>query len=118
MYVKSGGGTLDDTIWEFIKFYYRINVFKFIEKKHGNGIYAVVRTFENIKARYEKTLLDIKSQKLCKIKHLIPIFANVRLAIKRANIKLKHYRARIIQRRFYLTEDMKNLYPFVQGSLE
>ena len=68
----------------------------FVKKKHGNDICTVVRTSENIKTRYEKTLLDIKFLKLCKVKHLIPTFANIRLASNGNNIKLKHRIARII----------------------
>ena len=48
----------------------------------------IVKTFENIKARYEKTLLDIKFLKLCKVEHLIPTFANIRLAANGSKIKL------------------------------
>ena len=55
-----------------------------------------VRTFENIKTRYEKTLLDIKFLKLCQVQHLVPTFANIRLATNGNNIKLKRRIARII----------------------
>ena len=68
----------------------------FIKKKHGNDIYTVVRTFENIKTRYDNTLLDIKFLKICKVEHLITRFANIRLATSGTNIKLKHRIARII----------------------
>ena len=79
-----------------VKLYSRINIFKFIKKKHGNDIYTVVRTFENIKTRYEKTLLDIKFLKICKVEHLIPTLANIQLATNGNNTKLKHRIARII----------------------
>ena len=79
-----------------VKLYSRINIFKFIKKKHGNDIYTLVRTFENIKTRYEETLLDIKFLKICKVEHLIPTFANIQLGTSGINIKLKHRIARII----------------------
>ena len=79
-----------------VNLYSRINKFKFIKKKHANDIYTLVRTFENIKTRYEKTLLDIKFRKICKVEHLIPTFANIQLGTSGINIKLKHCIARII----------------------
>ena len=79
-----------------VKLYSRINIFKFIKKKHGNDIYTLVRTFENIKTRYEETLLDIKFLKICKAEHLIPRFVNIRLGTSGTNIKLKHRIACII----------------------
>ena len=79
-----------------VKLYSRINIFKFIKKKHGNDIYTLVRTFENIKARYEKILLDIKLLKIYKVEHLIRTFSNIRLGTSGTNIKLKHCIARII----------------------
>ena len=77
-----------------IKLYSRINIFKFIKKKHGNDIYTLVRTFESIKIRYEKTLLDIKFLKICKVEHLIPTFANIRLGTSGTNIA---YNSNIVQ---------------------
>ena len=56
----------------------------------------VGRTFENIKTRYEKTLLDIKFLKICNVEHLIPTFANIQLATSGTNVKLQHLIARII----------------------
>ena len=48
----------------------------------------IVKTFENIKTRYEKTLLDVKFLKLFKVEHLISTFAIIRLAANGSNIKL------------------------------
>ena len=55
-----------------------------------------MRTFENIKTRYKKTLLDIKFLEICKVENLIPTFGNIRLATDGNNIKVKHPIARII----------------------
>ena len=79
-----------------VKLYSQINVFNFIKKKHGKDIYTVVRPFENIKTRYDKTLLDIKFLIVCKVENLIPTFANIRLATNGNNVKLKHRIALII----------------------
>ena len=79
-----------------IKLYSHINIFKVIKKKHGKDIYTLVKSFEKIKTKYMKTILDIKFLKKCKQEQLIPTFANVRLSTKGSNIKLKHRIARII----------------------
>ena len=56
----------------------------------------MTKIIENIKTRYEKSLLDIKFLKLCKLEHLISKFSNIRLANNGNNMKLKHSIARII----------------------
>ena len=58
--------------------------------------YTLSRSFENIKTKYEITILGIKFFKQCKQEQLITTFENVRLSSTRANIKLKHRIARII----------------------
>ena len=79
-----------------IKLYSHINIFKVIKKKYGKDIYTLVRSFEKIKTKYMKTILDIKFLKQCKQEQLNPTFANVRLSTKGSNFKLKHRIARII----------------------
>ena len=84
-----------------IKLYSHTNIFKVenennMKKKHGKDNYTLSRSFENIKTKYEITILDIKFFKQCKQEQLIATFANVRLSSKGANIKLKHRIARII----------------------
>ena len=81
-----------------IKLYSQINVFKVIKKKHEKNIYTLVRSFENIKTKYVKTILDIKFLKQCKQEQLLPTFTNVRLYTKESDIKLKHRIARIIMK--------------------
>ena len=79
-----------------VKLYSQINIFNFIKKKNWKDIYTAVRTSENIKTRHERTLLNIKFLKICKVEHLILIFANTPLATNGNNTKLKHRIARII----------------------
>ena len=76
--------------------YSQIDIFKVIKKKHGKDIYTLIRSFENIKTKYVKTILDIKFFKECKQEQLIPTFAKARLSTKGSNIKLKHRIACII----------------------
>ena len=56
----------------------------------------MVRSFENLKTKFEKVTLDIKFNKICKREGLIPTFANVRLSIKHQNLKLKKRISRIV----------------------
>ena len=79
-----------------IKLYSQINIFKVIKKKHREDIYTLVGSFENIKTKHVKSILDIKCLKQCNQEQLIPAFANVRLSIKGFNIKLKHRITHII----------------------
>ena len=69
-----------------IKLYSHINIFKVIKKKHRKDIYTLVKSFEKIKTKYMKTILDIKFLKKCKQEQLIPTFANERLSTKGPDI--------------------------------
>ena len=84
-----------------IKLYSHTNIFKVenennIKKKYREDNYTLSRSFENIKTKYEITILDIKFFKQCKQEQLIATFANVRLSSKGANTKLNHPIERII----------------------
>ena len=63
-----------------VKLYSRKDIFKHIKKKHGKDISDIVRPFENLKTKYEKTSLHIAFIKSCKQEHLLPTFAKVRLS--------------------------------------
>ena len=69
-----------------IKLYSHIDIFKVIKRKHGKDIYTLVKSFEKIKTKYMKTILDITFLKKCKQEQLIPTFANERLSTKGPNI--------------------------------
>ena len=64
-----------------------------------------------------KTILDIKFLKQCKLKQLIPTFANVCLSMRGSNIKLKYRIAHIIiedkldQRPAIDVEHPREIYP-------
>ena len=62
-----------------IKLCSRKDIFKHIKKKHGKDISDVVKPFENLITKYEKTSLDIAFIKSCKQEHLLPTFAKARL---------------------------------------
>ena len=79
-----------------IKLYARNNVFKYIKKKHGQEIIRIVRSFENLKTKYVKVAVDIKSIKPCKNENIIPTFAKVNLSLKHGNYKLQLKIARIV----------------------
>ena len=79
-----------------IKLYSQKNIFKYIKKKHGKDIYNIVRSFENLKTKYEKTKLDIQYIKLCKQERLLPTFVRIKLSIQTKNNKLKERIGRII----------------------
>ena len=79
-----------------IKLLAQVNIFKHIERKHGRQILQNIRTLERLKRKWCKINKDIKFIKLCKKEHLIPTFANVKLAIKPGNVKLQQKLARII----------------------
>ena len=79
-----------------IKLYSQKNIFKYIKKKHGKDIYNIIRSFENLKTKYEKTKLDIQYIKLCKQERLLPTFATIKLSIQTKNNKLKERIGRII----------------------
>ena len=78
------------------RFYTHNYIFKHIKRKHGKDIFTVVKSFEDLKTKYEKILLDFKFLKTCKKGNLLPTFAKVRLSIKNANCKLMQRIGRII----------------------
>ena len=59
-----------------------------LKKKHGKDINNIIRSFETLKTKYQKVVLDLKSIKTCKKEELIPSFANVRLSVKHKSAKL------------------------------
>ena len=79
-----------------IKLYSRNDIFKHIRKKHGKGIYNIIRSFETLKIKYQKVILNLKFIKTCKKEGLFPTFANVRLSVKHGSAKLKKQIRRII----------------------
>ena len=79
-----------------IKLYARNDIFKSIKKKHGQSVLNVVRKLEDVKTKINKLQEDIKFIKPCKRENLIPTFANVKLAIKTGNAKLKKKIAHLI----------------------
>ena len=72
-----------------IKLYVQTDIFKRIKKKHGQSVLNVVMKLKNIKTSIIKLQEDIKFIKSCKRENLILTFANVKLAIKTDNTKLK-----------------------------
>ena len=72
-----------------IKLYAWNNTFKLIEKKHGQDIIMIVRSYESLKTKLMKVRADIKFIKSCKNENLIPTFSKVNLAIKSDSRKLK-----------------------------
>ena len=79
-----------------IKLYSRNDIFKHIRKKHGKGIYNIIRSFETLKIKYQKVILNLKFIKTCKKEGLFSTFANVRLSVKHGSAKLKKQIRRII----------------------
>ena len=73
-----------------------MNTFKYINKKHGQNIMKIVRTYESLKTKLMKVEPDIRFTKSCKKDNLIPTFANVKLAIKSGNWKIHLRIAKII----------------------
>jgi len=72
-----------------IKLYARINIFKYIKKKHGQDIFKKVKLLEDLKTKVGKIQQDIEYVKTCKKEHLIPTFAKINVAIRNAPYKLK-----------------------------
>ena len=60
-----------------IKLCARINVFKFIKKKHGQDVITAVRNYEKVKTKCMKVDQGIKFIKTCKNEHLVPTFADL-----------------------------------------
>ena len=57
----------------------KINIIKEQTQKNKHGKADIVRSFKNLKRKYEKTSLDIAFMKSCKQKDLLATFAKVRL---------------------------------------
>ena len=72
-----------------IKLYSRNDIFKHIRNKHGKDIYNIIRSFETLKTKYKKVILDLKYIKTCKKEELIRTFANVCLSVKHGSAKLE-----------------------------
>ena len=70
------------------KLYSHTDIFKSIKKKHGQSALNV-RKLENVKTKIIKLQENIKFIQTCKQTILISTFANVKLAIKIGNTKLK-----------------------------
>ena len=45
----------------------------------GKDMVTIVQSYEQLKAKYMKTVADIKFIKSCKIANIMPTFANVNL---------------------------------------
>ena len=71
-------------------------IFKHIKKKHGQEMVTIVRSFQQQKMKYMKTVADIKFIKSCKTSNVIPTFGNVNLSTQYGSYKLKKRIARII----------------------
>ena len=67
-----------------VKLYAHNNIFKCIKKKHGEGIPKVVKTLENLKAKYVKAQADVEFIKHCKSENIIPTFAKVNVSFKKS----------------------------------
>ena len=73
---------------------------------------TIVRSFEQLKTIYMKTVEDIKFIKSCKTANVIPTFANVNLATQCGSYKLKKHIARIIMENElqFKHKEKKNIY--------
>ena len=69
---------------------------KHIRKKHEKDIFDILRSFENLKTKYAKSLLDITFIKSCKTEHILPTFVKFRLSNKYVDIKLNQRIGRVI----------------------
>ena len=67
-----------------VKLYAHNNIFKRIKKKHGEGIPKVVKTLENLKAKYVKAQANVEFIKHCKSENIIPTFAKVNVSFKKS----------------------------------
>lgn len=79
-----------------IKTYASLDIFKYIEKKHGQEIRQKIKTLEKLLIKATKVQCDIDFIKSCKKENLIPNFSEVKIAIKSANNKLQLRIARMI----------------------
>ena len=88
-----------------IKLYDRMNTFKYINKKHGQNVMKIVRTYESLKIKLMEVEAVIQFIKSCKKDKLIPTFAKLKLAIKSSTWKLHLRIAQII-----METEMQNKY--------
>ena len=79
-----------------IKLLARLNIFKYIEKKHERLVLENVRSLEKIKRKWFKISEDINFIQTCKKEDLLPTFAKVKLVIKSGNKRIQQKIARII----------------------
>jgi len=63
-----------------VKLFTQTNIFKSIEKKHGQFIRKQVKNLELLLTRIMKIKTDIAFMKSCKREELIPTFCNVNLS--------------------------------------
>ena len=79
-----------------IKLYAHINIFKLIQKKHGQDVFKNVRLYEKLKTKSMKLKADITYIKSCKKEEVTPTFAKVNLSIKSGTYKLKKKIAKLV----------------------
>ena len=79
-----------------MKLYSRNDIFKHIRKKYGKKINNIIRSFETLKTKYRKVVLDLRFIKTCKKEELTTTFAKVRFPVKPGSAKLKKRVRRII----------------------
>ena len=79
-----------------IKLYFRINVYKLIQKKKGQDVIKYVRLYEKSKTKSMKLNADIIYIKSCKKEDLIPTFAKVNLATKSGGFKIKEKISKLV----------------------
>ena len=59
-----------------IKLYFHNDIFKHIGMKHGKDVYNIIRSFETLKTKYQKVVLDLIFIKTYRKEDLIPTFAD------------------------------------------
>ncbi len=79
-----------------IKFLARLNLFSYIQLKHGQTTLAIVRRFEQMKYRIVKIDGDICFIKKCIKESLSPTFARTSVHLKGDNVKLKDKLRKVI----------------------
>ena len=72
-----------------IKLFAHINIFNYINLKHGHIILSIARRFEQAKYKLVRVNKDIEFIKKCKTDDLDPIFAETRVSLKHGNKKLR-----------------------------
>ena len=79
-----------------IKLLAQINIFKYIERKHGQNIRKLVRRYEDLRTKITRIEADIRYINICKKEKLIPTFARTNLSIKHGTYRLKQKIAMMI----------------------